>query len=93
MLYPDLLETFTSLKSWLTDANEIDTKNLKSTWPMHKFCIGDQMRPIFLLLALGFALGVTQILVFTLRVTQNSRVEVIAQRDVPAQAVLRRSGI
>ena len=27
--------------SWLPNANESDTNNMKSTWPMREFCVGD----------------------------------------------------
>ena len=49
---------------WLTNGNEMDTNNMKSTWPTPAPRVGDPMRPIFHLLALVFMLGVTQILVF-----------------------------
>ena len=42
---------------WLPKANEINTNNMKSTWPMQEFCIGDPMPPIFHLLALGVGVG------------------------------------
>ena len=32
---------------WLPNANEINTKNMKCTWPMQKFCVWDPMQPIF----------------------------------------------
>ena len=66
---------------------------MKCTWPMHKFCIGDPTQPIFHWLAMGFAMGVTQILCFALGVTQ-----ILAFLDTnmlvsPMQVFLRRSGI
>ena len=42
---------------------------MKSTWPMRKFCIGDPTQTIFHWLALGFHVGVTQILGLALGVT------------------------
>ena len=41
----------------LTNASESDTNNMKSTWPMREFCVGDSTPPIFHLLALGVGLG------------------------------------
>ena len=37
----------------LPNANEIDTKNMKCTWPMRAPMQGDPTRPIFHVLALG----------------------------------------
>ena len=57
-------------ENWLPNANEIDTKNMKCTWPMQDPMPGDPKQTIFHWLALGitqilcFGLGVTQILVF-----------------------------
>ena len=36
-----------------TNANKINTKNMKCTWPTHDFCVGDPKQPIFHWLALG----------------------------------------
>ena len=41
----------------LPNANEIDTNNMKSTWPTQKNCIGDPTLPIFHLLTLGVGIG------------------------------------
>ena len=41
----------------LPNANESDTDNMKSTWPMQKFCVGDPTRPIFNLFAMGVCVG------------------------------------
>ena len=38
---------------WLPNASESDTNNMKSTWPMQEFCIGDPTRPTFHLFTLG----------------------------------------
>ena len=38
---------------WVTKANEMDTNNIKSTWPTPAPCIGNPKGPIFHLLALG----------------------------------------
>ena len=35
------------------NANEINTKNMKCTWPTQDFCVGDPTQPIFHWLALG----------------------------------------
>ena len=32
---------------WLPNVNEIDTNNMKSTWPTQNFCVGDPPPPIF----------------------------------------------
>ena len=37
---------------WLLNSNEIETKNMKCTWPMREICIWDPMQ-----LALGFCVG------------------------------------
>ena len=42
---------------WLPNANETNTSNKKSTWPMPAPCVGDPMPPIFHLLALGVGVG------------------------------------
>ena len=42
---------------WLTNANEMDTNNMKSTWPTPAPRDGDPVRPIFHLLALGVGVG------------------------------------
>ena len=31
---------------WLPNANEMNTKNMKYTWPTQQFCVGDPTRPI-----------------------------------------------
>ena len=54
---------------WLPNANEMSTNNMKCTWPIQKLCVGDPAQPIFHWFALGFALGVAQILFFALGVT------------------------
>ena len=72
---------------WLPNANEINTKNMKCTWPMPEFCIGTQCN--LYSLCLGFAAGKTQILGFASGKTQirefalapNSGVRGIAQRQ------------
>ena len=93
---------------WLPNTSESDTNNMKSTWPMREFCVGDPTPPIFYLLTLGLVLGVTQILVFALGVTQilaflDTDMLVyptqicgfggLSQREDPSQMVLRHSGI
>ena len=42
---------------WLTNANEMDTNNMKSTWPTPAPRIGDPMPHIFHLLTLGVGIG------------------------------------
>ena len=42
---------------WLPNASESDTDNMKSTWPMRKFCVGDPTPPVLHLLALGVGVG------------------------------------
>ena len=59
---------------WVTNANEISTNNMKCTWPMRTFCVGDPTQPLFHWLAFGFALGVTQILCFALGQCSKLRV-------------------
>ena len=49
---------------WLPNANEINTKNMKCTWPTPKFCVGTQRNLHSTGLRLGFASGKTQILGF-----------------------------
>ena len=51
---------------WLPNANEINTKNMKCTWPTPEFCVGTQRNLYSTGLRLGFALGKTQILGFAL---------------------------
>ena len=51
---------------WLPNANEINTKNMKCTWPTPEFCIGTQRNLYSTGLRLGFASGKTQILGFAL---------------------------
>ena len=48
---------------WLSNANAIDTKNMKCIWPMLEFGVGDPMRSHW-----GLALGGRQILAFALGV-------------------------
>ena len=43
--------------SWVTNANEMSTNNMKSTWPTREFCVGDPMGPVFYLFALGVCVG------------------------------------
>ena len=40
-----------------TNANKMDTNNMKCTCPTRDFCIGDLTQPIFHWLALGFCFG------------------------------------
>ena len=97
-----------STRNWLPNANEMDTKNMKSTCPTPAPQVGDPTLPIFHLLALGFgirgnamlvfALGVTQILAFLgtnmlVSPTRNCGVGGLSQRDDPKRMVLCRSGI
>ena len=49
---------------WLPNANEINTKNMKCTWPTPEFCVGTQRNLYSTGLRLGFASGKTQILGF-----------------------------
>ena len=42
---------------WLPNAHEISTNNMKSTWPMPEFCVGELTRPIFHLFTLGVCIG------------------------------------
>ena len=42
---------------WPANANEMDTNNMKSTWPMPALRVGDPTPPIFHLLALGVGIG------------------------------------
>ena len=53
---------------WLPNAifNEINTKNMKCTWPTPEFCVGTQRNQYSTGLRLGFASGKTQILGFAL---------------------------
>ena len=55
---------------WLPNAGESDTNNMKSTWPTQEFCVGTQRDLYSTCSHWGFALGVTQILAFVLRVMQ-----------------------
>ena len=43
--------------SWLPNANEMDTNNMKSTWPMREFLRWGPNEPIFRLLAWGVGVG------------------------------------
>ena len=63
---------------WVTNANEMNTYNMKSTWPTPALCVGDPTQPIFHLLALVFL--DTNMLVYP---TQNSCIGGIAQRESP----------
>ena len=87
---------------WLPNANEINTKNMKCTWPTPAPFVGDPTPPIFHLVALGvtqilaFAFGLTQILEFLdtnmlVYPTRNCGVGGLSQRQDPTQMVLRRS--
>ena len=38
---------------WVTNATKMSTNNMKPTWPLREFCVGDPTRPIFHLVALG----------------------------------------
>ena len=49
---------------WLPNANEINTKNMKCTWPTPEFCVGTQCNKYSTGLRLGFLSGKTQILGF-----------------------------
>ena len=53
---------------WVTNANEMNTNNMKSTWPMPALCLGDPTHSTCLHWELAF--GVTQILGLALQVTQ-----------------------
>ena len=55
---------------WLPNANEINTKNMKCTWPTPEFCIGTQRNLYSTRLRLGLASGKTQILRFASGKTQ-----------------------
>ena len=87
-------------------------KSTQKIWNVHaqrKKFGGDPTQPIFHWLALGFRVGVTQILKFALEVTQifltsldtnmlvspmrNCGVGGLSQRQDPTQMFLRRSGI
>ena len=49
---------------WLPNTNEINTKNMKCTWPMPEFCVGTQHNLYSTSLRLGFVSGKTLILGF-----------------------------
>ena len=83
---------------WLPNANEINTKKKKCTWPMPAPRVGDPTPPIFHLLALGVGvggnanfsvhIGVMQILAFLdtnilVSPTQNCGVGGLSQREDP----------
>ena len=55
---------------WLPNANEINTKNMKCTWPTPELCVGTQRNLYSIGLRLGFASGKTQILGFVSGKTQ-----------------------
>ena len=63
---------------------------MKSTWPTPAPRVGDPMPPIFYLLTLGLALGVTQILAFLgtnmlVSPMQNCGIGGLSQREDPTQ--------
>ena len=90
---------------WLPNANEINTKNMKCTWPTSVPCVGDPMPPIFHLLALGVGIGGNfsmciggnaKFSVFRYQLvspTQNCCVGGVSQRKESTRMVLHRSGI
>ena len=93
---------------WVTNANEMSTKNMKCAWPTRKFCIGDPLNLYSTDSRWGFALGVTQILGLALGETQilafldtnmlvspmrNCDIGGLSQSQDPTRMVLRRSGI
>ena len=45
------------LQTGFTLGNQMSANNIKCTWPMQKFCIGDPSQSIFHWLALGFCVG------------------------------------
>ena len=49
---------------WLPHANEINTKQMKCTWPTPDFCVGTQCNLYSTGLRLGFESGKTQLLGF-----------------------------
>ena len=55
---------------WLPNANQINTKNMKCTWPTPEFCVGTQHNLYSTGLCLGFALVKMQILGFASAKTQ-----------------------
>ena len=67
----------------LTNANEMDTNNMKSTWPTPAPSVGEPTPPIFHQLALG--VGLTQILAFALGLTQI--LAFLEQREIVALGV------
>ena len=93
---------------WVTNANEMSTNNMKSTWPTREFCVGDPTRPILHLFGLGVCVGVnanfsvcvggnTNFWVLDTNMLaspmQNFCVGGIAQCDSPSRVFSRRSGI
>ena len=76
-------------------------KEIKCTWPMRKFCIGDPTQPIFNFLALGFCIGGNASFMF--RVGGKANFSVFRYQHVgiantnfalaKMPVVLRRSGI
>ena len=80
---------------WVTNANEIYTKNMKYTWPTPAFCVGANANFRFGAggLASGnanFHISDTNMLVSP---TQNSGIGGIAQRQPPMPGILRSGGI
>ena len=86
---------------WLPNANEINTKNMKCTWPTPEFCVGTNATYLPLacvwisrLVKRKFRglrwLQDTNMLVSP---TPNSGVGGIAQRQTPMPGILRSSGI
>ena len=70
---------------WLLNTNEINTKNMKCTWPMPEFCVGSQRNLYSTGLRLGFASGKTQLLGFASGKTQTNyakHVGIFASGDV-----------
>ena len=53
---------------------------MKSTWPMREFCVGDPMRPIFRLFALGVCVGVNAS--FSIRIGGNANLSVFKYQHV-----------
>ena len=83
----------------LTNANEMNTNNMESTWPMPALRLGTQRDLDSTCSRWGFVLEVTQILGFALAQgfldtnmlvsqMQNSHIGCIAQREPPTRGVL-----
>ena len=87
--------------AWLPNVNEMGTNNMKTTWPMPEFCVGDPTRPIFHLFMLGVCVGCKANFSFHVEgnanmlvsPTQNSRIGGIAQGDGPTRVFSHFSGI